>query len=528
MTARLDLVAPFSALPQPARTLLEAVTAISSDLDLPHVLERIVAAATELTGAKYGALGVIGSQHDLVEFVTVGVDAETRARIGDLPRGRGILGQLIDHPQPLRLDDLAQHASSVGFPAHHPPMTTFLGVPVMIRGTAFGNLYLCEKPGGFTAEDQGLVVALAQVAGFVIDNARAYGLSERRRRWLEASAEVTDALQPPIRLEVALTSLTETARSVAGARLAAVGVHHAPEPTIVVCDRADRDLALEIWRELTGGLTAAEPHVVERAVHDLVVMAIPLRAHLAQASFLVVGFDLQDQERARAERDLLASYADQAGLALDRAQAVADREQLALVSDRERIARDLHDVVIQRLFATGLRLQGIAMTADRDGAERIEGAVDEIDATIKSIRGTIFELQQRDTGSLRSEVRALARDYERLLGYAPEVTTAGPVDTIVPDQVRDHLLPVLREALSNAARHAEASRVVVDLRADARAVTLRVSDDGRGLTEERRESGLRNVRMRAAELGGELTLEPSEPRGTTLTWRVPLARRNGG
>ena len=220
---RLALVAPFSALPPPSRTLLEAVTAISSDLDLPSVLERIVAAATELTVAKYGALGVIGPQRDLVEFVTVGIDAETRARIGDLPRGRGLLGQLIAPPDPLRLEDLSRHPSSVGFPANHPPMTTFLGVPVRIRGTAFGNLYLCEKPGGFTDEDQGLVVALAQAAGFVIDNARTYGLSERRRRWLEATAELTEALQPPIRIEEALHGLTETARSVSGARFAAVG-----------------------------------------------------------------------------------------------------------------------------------------------------------------------------------------------------------------------------------------------------------------------------------------------------------------
>ena len=520
-------MAPFSALPQPARTLLEAVTAIASDLDLPSVLERIVAAATELTGAKYGALGVIGSHRDLVEFVTVGIDAETRARIGDLPRGRGILGLLIEHPDPLRLDDLARHASSAGFPPNHPPMTTFLGVPVLIRGTAFGNLYLTEKPGGFTEEDQGLVVALAQAAGFVIDNARAYGLSERRRRWLEATAELTEALQPPIRIEQALYGLTETARSVSGARLAAVGTHGAAAPTVVVSEPEDETLADEVWEALGDRLDPHDPHPVEVSLHGLVVVAIPLRAHVADASFLVVGFDPQDEERAREERHLLASYADQAALALDRAQAVGDREQLVLLSDRERIARDLHDVVIQRLFATGLRLQGIAMTADPSVADRLEGSVDEIDTTIKAIRGTIFELQQRDAGSLRGEIRALARDYERLLGFAPEVTTTGPIDTVVPAGVRDHLLPVLREALSNTARHAHATRVGVEVRADTDAVVLVVTDDGRGLEPDRHESGLRNVRERATELGGELTLEPTSPHGTTVTWRVPLTARTG-
>jgi signal transduction histidine kinase len=503
--------------------LLEAVTAISSDLDLPSVLERIVAAATELTGAQYGALGVIGPQRDLVEFVTVGIDAETRARIGDLPRGRGLLGQLIEHPDPLLLEDLAQHPSSVGFPANHPPMTTFLGVPVRIRGTAFGNLYLCEKPGGFTEEDQGLVVALAQAAGFVIDNARAYGLSERRRRWLEATAELTEALQPPIRIEDALHGLTETARSVSGARFAAVGSHAADELTVLAADPGDHALAGEVWDSLADRLDPENPHAVELSLHGLVVVVIPLRAHLAAVAVLVVGFDLQHQDRAREERHLLASYADQAALALDRAQAVSDREQLALLSDRERIARDLHDVVIQRLFATGLRLQGVAMAADPSVAERLEGAVDEIDATIKAIRGTIFELQQRGSGSLRGEIRALARDYEPLLGYAPEVATAGPVDTVVPVKVRDQLLPVLREALSNAARHARASHVTVDVRADPREVVLVVTDDGRGLEPGRHESGLRNVRDRAAALGGEVELTPGPLGGTSLTWRVPLS-----
>ena len=190
-------------LPGPAQALLDAVTAISSDLDLRGVLLRIVEAATELTGARYGALGVIGADRTLVEFVTTGIGPEQHRLIGDLPRGRGILGLLIDEPEVIRMADLSAHPQSAGFPPNHPPMTTFLGVPVRIRGTVFGNLYLTEKAGGepFTEQDQLLVEALARTAGFVIENARAYGLSERRRQWLEASAELADALQPPVDLE---------------------------------------------------------------------------------------------------------------------------------------------------------------------------------------------------------------------------------------------------------------------------------------------------------------------------------------
>ena len=208
-----------------AEALFEAVTAISSDLDLRSVLTRLVESATRLTGARYAAMGVIGgSGDDLVEFVTTGIDDEQHRMIGDLPRGRGILGLLIREPQAIRMDDLAAHPASVGFPAHHPAMTTFLGVPVRIRGTVFGNLYLTEKAGGepFTDQDERLAEALARAAGYVIENARAYGLSERRRQWLEASAELTETLQPPIRLDEARRAITEMARAVSRVRATAL------------------------------------------------------------------------------------------------------------------------------------------------------------------------------------------------------------------------------------------------------------------------------------------------------------------
>jgi signal transduction histidine kinase len=515
-----------------ARALLEAFTAISSDLDLRSVLTRIVEAATQLTGARYGALGVIGSEGFLVEFVTTGLDDETRAAIGDLPHGRGILGLLIHRPEAIRLHDLAAHGDSAGFPDHHPPMSTFLGVPVRIRGTVFGNLYLTEKAGGedFTAYDEALVESLAGAAGYVIENARAYGQSERRRQWLEATAVLTEVLQPPVDLDDALARVTETVRWVSGALASAVVSldRSSSVPAVVVADLS-RPGDSERLDALLAEVRAAGH---EQSARDIEVdgwhaLVLPLRAHLAQPGALVVVFDSALAPQDVEERELLASFADQTALALDRAQAVADREQLMVLSDRERIARDLHDVVIQRLFATGLRLQGVAMTVDAEAAGRLETAVDEIDTTIKAIRGSIFELQNRGEPSLRGEVRALVREYAALLGFTPEVTTSGPLDTAVPAGVRDQLLPVLREALSNVARHARATCAEVELRADAREVSLVVRDDGRGLTTHRHESGLANVRLRAEALGGTVTLVRRQPRGTELVWLVPLTAQSG-
>ena len=512
----------------PAHALLDAVTAMSSDLDLRSVLVRIVEAATALTSARYGALGVVGPDGLLTEFITTGVDDETHRRIGDLPHGRGILGLLIKEPRPLRMHDLAAHPQSVGFPEHHPPMSTFLGVPVRIRGTVFGNLYLTQKADGrdFSTQDEQLVEALARAAGFVIENARAYGVSESRRQLLEATAELTEALQPPVDLDQSLRRIATTARAVSGARATAV-IGLGGGVVVLAQDREPGDAeavdaALEEVASRFGG--SAEVEVVELAVGRYAAVAIPLRAHLGGHRVLVALHDPNGPTRGVEELELLTSFADHAGLALDRAQAVVDRQELAVISDRERIARDLHDVVIQRLFATGLQLQGVALLASgTDVAERLERAVDDLDLTIKDIRGTIFALQDRSSSSLRQEVRTLVREYVTVLGFAPTVRTLGPVDTVVPPEVRVHLLAVLREAVSNVARHALADQAEVELEVRDHALVLTVSDDGGGVPPDRAESGLRNARRRAEELGGTLVLRANEPRGTVFTWRVPLS-----
>jgi signal transduction histidine kinase len=516
------------ALPASTRALLDAVAAISSDLDLHAVLTRIVEAATRLTDAQYGALGVVGSGSLLVEFVTTGIDDAQRALIGDLPRGHGILGLLIRDPEPIRLEDLSQHPQSAGFPPHHPPMRSFLGVPVRIRGTVFGNLYLTEKAGGsaFTQEDQLLVEALASTAGFVIDNARAYGLSERRRQWLEASAELTETLQPPIELGRALSQVARSARSMSRAVAASVLRldNGAPVHTTAV-DPADAEQvagALELLGDQVWPRGDVSP--VDLAVGGLQALLVPLRTHLVGSGLLVLLFEGGTPPLAVDERALLASFADQAGLALDRAQAIEDRAELAVTSDRERIARDLHDLVIQRLFATGLQLQGAGtMTTSPAVADRIDQAVEALDMTIKDIRGTIFELQHRGHApSLRADLRQLAREYAPLLEFSPTVSTVGPVDTAVPLEVREQLLPVLREALSNLARHAAADQAEIELAVDEREVRLTVLDNGVGLGAVSAESGLRNARRRATALGGSFELGSRMPRGTSFVWRVPL------
>ncbi|GAA1936912.1 GAF domain-containing protein [Nocardioides marmoribigeumensis] len=510
-----------------ARALLDAVVAISTDLDLHRVLSRIVESACELTGATYGALGVVDRTGGLQNFVIHGMDPEARDRIGDLPHGRGILGVVIDDPRPLRLDDLTQHPQSYGFPPGHPPMTTFLGVPIEVHGTVFGNLYLTEKHGGFTDEDVQTVTALAGAAGHVIGNARTYGLSERRRQWLEATGRVGDALQPPIPVDDAFAEVVRILRSVTTARAVAV-VHLDEDGAVVEASDGPEAAALQdlLDREGDALLDPSDPRDLQPVVLDgrpRFAVVLPMRSALSASNALLAVFDDDERLQDAQEQQLMHSFADHVGLALDRTRAVQDREQLAILSDRDRIARDLHDLVIQRLFATGMRLQGLRMLADRpEFAAGLDRAVDDIDLTVKDIRGTIFELQSRKEASLRRDVRKLVKEYVEALGFAPAVRTAGPVDTAVPDQVQVELLAVLREALSNIARHARATLAEVQLDVTSRDVVLQVVDDGVGLPSEVHESGLRNARTRASALGGRFTLGPHAPRGTALRWQVPL------
>lgn len=524
------------------RALLDAVVGIGSDLDLRSTLQRIVRSACELAGARYGALGVIGPDRMLHDFIVHGIDAELHARIGELPHGRGVLGLLIDEPKPLRMPDITRHPRSYGFPPHHPPMHSFLGVPVRIRDQVWGNLYLAEKQGAaeFTEDDEEIVSALAAAAGVAIENARLYALAHRRERWLAAAAEITSVLLGEVRRTDALSLVARRAREVAEAELALVLLYDEDEAqfTVEVVDGAD-----PIARELVGavlpaGETSFAGSATERRheqVDDLAAAApwpqpvvagpavvSPLAAADTLHGVLVIAHRPDHGPAGDDDLALLASFAGQAALAMERARGQEERELLVVLEDRERIARDLHDVVIQRLFATGLQLQSGAMNARPEVAKRINQAVDDLDATIRDIRRTIFELRTPMSAALRTEIREAIEVAAETLGHRPDLDLVGPIDSAVPDELRPELVAVLREALSNAVRHAHADRVSVRVAVDAGRVGITVTDDGIGCDPTAARSGLVNLRERAERLGGEFTLRRVEPHGTELRWGVPL------
>ncbi len=511
-----------------ARALLEAFVSISSDLDTDGVLQRIVASAREMTGARYGALGVVGPDSRLAAFITDGIDQATRALVGDLPSGNGLLDVSGTDVETLRIDDFSSHPLAAGFPGNHPPMTTLLRVPIRVRGTVFGQLYLTEKEDGrtFCQRDELLVHSLATVAGFVIENARAHGLSERRRRWLEMFGDLTELLMPPITLADALERIAHAVRDASGAQSASVlQVPEDGEPFAAAVSGEPFRLTDEEQRTLNRAVRAVVETgaVTEVPVRDLgTAVLAPLRAHLTMPGVLILTRSTRPQSGGVEERELLASFADQAALALDRTQALEDREQLAVISDRDRIARDLHDVVIQRLFATGLHMQSIRSAAPNDELrDRIDQSVRELDQTIRDIRGMIFELQTRPRSSLRTEVRDLVREQIPLLGFAPSVHTDGPVDGTLEPEVQAQMVSVLREALTNITQHAGATSATIHLQVTPTHLRLKVTDDGAGIPGDRHERGLRNARRRAMLLGGSLDLWPNEPSGTIFVWSVP-------
>jgi signal transduction histidine kinase len=497
--------------------LLTQVMSLGTDLDLDNVLQRVTAAAARLTGAEYAALGVLAPDGSLARFYTDGLDPDQEGRIGHRPRGLGVLGVLITDPRPLRLNNLADHPRSVGFPANHPPMRTFLGVPVRIGNEIYGNLYLTDKREPFTDEDERIVSSLAAAAGTAISNARLYAESERRRRWVEASGEISTALLGRLQATEALNLVVHKAREMSDADTAAIAVEDDDGRLIVTVLDGESLPGLAEGNELTAGGLPGGPLQP--------MLSVPFTAPAGAEGRLVLAWSSPgSRDRAHVSPEAVAGFAAQAALALDRVQAQEDRASLAVLEDRDRIARDLHDLVIQRLFATGLALQGAARLAVRpEVAERVEAAIDDLDATIRDIRATIFGLHRRPgTDDLRGQLLDLVAEAAAKLGIVPALAMEGPIDSAVPDDVRAHLVAVLSEALANAARHAAAARVNVHVSVRDGEVQVSVQDDGRGLPDTIQESGLRNLRQRANEVGGSLELRPAEGGGTRLVWRAPL------
>jgi signal transduction histidine kinase len=543
-----DRVESVALLADRLQALLHAVVAIGSQLDLDAVLERITQTAAELANAQYAALGVLDpTGNRLSRFITVGIDDETRKRIGEEPKGRGVLGLLIDEPRPLRLSNINDHERSFGFPPNHPPMRTFLGVPVSVRGEAFGNLYLTEKRDGgeFSREDEQIVLALASAAGLAVQNARLYEESRRREQWLEAVSDITTGLLSGAGAADVFPYIVEHARQLAHADIALLELPTADGGMrIVAADGRGAD-ALRgaiiprgaIAREaMQSGAPAA---VADAQVDDRVSSAlrlagigpalyVPLGAAEEALGTLIVGRMGAQHGFGENALQLVESFAGQAAIALRLGAGAADREQLAVLGDRDRIARDLHDLVIQRLFATGMSLEGALRGMPEDKVERVRRAVEDLDETIVAIRSSIFELQPTTPAAgdgLRSAVLGVARSSASALRFEPKVTFRGAVDTLVPAPVATQLLAVLREALANVARHAHASAVTVDVSADDGQVELVVADNGVGFDEPARRGGLANMAARATELGGSFNVTAGEA-GTTVTWGVPISAWN--
>ncbi|GGT44307.1 GAF domain-containing sensor histidine kinase [Streptomyces phaeofaciens] len=533
-------------------SLLEAVLSVGRELDLEQALRSIVEAAALLVDAQYAALGVIGPDgRRLSAFHTVGVSEEEVARIGPYPEGHGILGELIRHPEPLRLSKISEHPSSYGFPPHHPPMNTFLGVPIRVRDQVFGNLYLTEKRGGaqFDEEDVSVTLTLAVAAGVAIDNARLYAESRLRERWLRANAEITHSLMSGGARTDVLGLIAERAGEITGSALAAVAVPMedtgslAVEIAVGMDADAHRGLVLSMDRSLMGlAFSGAAPVTSEDAAHDGRISLEPPRfGGLGPAVAVPIGTGeagprgvvLLAREVGRpafsaTETETLQAFAAQAAVAMELAERRQDAQQIAVLEDRDRIARDLHDLAIQRLFATGMTLQSAGRFIEHaEASERVARAVDDLDETIKIIRSTIFGLRTREgagEAGLRARAVRVVGDAAPVLGFAPSVRMEGLLDTDVPKETADDVVAVLSEALTNIARHARARRAEVVLATDGREVRLSVTDDGVGIPAGGRRSGLRNMAERAERSGGRLELGEPEGGGTTLLWRVPLRK----
>ncbi|MER5649291.1 GAF domain-containing sensor histidine kinase [Streptosporangium sp. NPDC002524] len=532
--------------------LLDAVVAVGSDLDLETMLRRIVETATTLVDATYGALGVAGDHDTLIQFVPVGLSEEEIAGIEHWPHGLGLLGLLIQEPRTLRLARISDHRASYGFPPGHPPMGSFLGVPVRVREEVFGNLYLTEKRGGgeFDEEDEAIVTALATAAGVAIENARLYEETRRREMWLQASAEVTTSLLSGAEPGRVLTLIARRARQMAGADIAAVLLPDASGRVLraVVADGENHERVVDaeapIARSLAGlAFTGGEPVMVtdpaETEVSIVIaeyvslgpVAAVPFGAAGGVRGVLSLGKRQGRIPFNQAEVRTLHAFAAQAAIALELAERRTDAERLGLLEDRDRIAKDLHDVVIQRLFAVAMTLMSTVRLVERPEASgRLRTAIDELDGTIRQIRSTIFALQAPgdDDAGLRAQIVDLVEGARAHLGFMPGLTMEGPLDGGVPPEIAEHLPAVLREALSNVVRHARASRAEVSAELGEERLVLTVTDDGVGLPAEGRRSGLRNLQERAEDLGGSLSIETPERGGTRLVWSVPLDPKGDG
>lgn len=545
--------------PDPSRLtqLLDAVQAVTTGLDLEVTLSKIVRAAVDLAGSRYGALGILDDHAMMARFVYVGIDEDRAARIGPTPTGHGVLGVVLEESAPLRLEAISSHPNSIGFPPHHPPMNTFLGMAVRVRGEVFGRLYLTEKAGGFTDEDESLVQALAGAAGIAIDNARRYEETRLHQRWLEASAEVTVELLSGKEPGDALGLIASRAMDLVAADYAMIAV-----PETIASDR--RELADPGSEARTLRVVAFEggsgPRVVGASIpvsgstaglaldsglpQNVSALGFDVGAGLGLDAGPALALPLDDGDDITGiliavrkqgahgfsddELQVVSSFADQASLALQLARSQSDRRELAVVADRDRIARELHDHVIQRLFAVGLAMQSTVRRSDSaEITRRLGEHLAQIQSVISDVRSVIFELHTADpsTPNTRNIMRHIISELTSETDLITDLQIHGPLD-VVGEPLLGHLQAVLREAVSNAVRHALASHLAVKI-SIADDVIVEVTDDGIGIPQNVAKSGLHNLSHRAAACGGSLTVDrntgsDATATGTTLVWSAPL------
>lgn len=489
--------------------LVSAAQAVTESLDLTTQLQRIVGVGRELVGAQYGALGVLAPDGGLERFLHSGFTDEQVRALGAPPSGRGILGAVITEGRSIRLEHLSHDPRSVGFPAHHPPMDSFLGVPIHVDGTIFGNLYLTEhNEGPFDDTDEAIIAALAAMAGSAIANSRLYEQSQDDRRWLAASERLTQRLLAGEVMPNDLDAIAVTVRDLTGA------------PYVAVVDALDDD---------TGGaeLALRQQQPDEAQLGPVLVVPVQGSADRAGAA-LGIARGRHGHPFTTADEEMIARFARSVAIARELARARIDEQWLALTDERDRIARDLHDHVIQSLFAVGLSLQSVVGDPSTLTGARIATQVDGIDSIIRQIRQAIYRLSSppsAGTFSLRARISTLLRETLHDEQLDSRIEFSGPVDTLVDLGLGDEVVAVVRESLSNAVRHAQASLIETSVAVRGAHVVVTVRDDGVGMPDTERRSGLANLAARARERGGDFFINHVDPHGTEVRWSVPWEAR---
>lgn len=522
--------------------LLAAMLVVTSGLELDATLRSIVQTATNLVDAKYGALEVHDNDRRMLEFVHEGIDDDTFARIGRLPEGLGVVGLLIEDPKPLRLDDLTKHPSSVGFPSGHPTMRTFLGVPVGVRDEVFGNLYLTEKANGlpFSEDDEVLVQALAAAAGIAIANARLYAQAKARQSWIESTRDIATELLSGTDPSTVFRLIAEEAGKLTGSESALVAIPldddtlEAEVNELLVVETIgavmaplDGDTIPVAGSSVGEAFSQRKPRQVARLALPGIdatgpALILPLRAADAVAGVVVVMRHGTTIPFSVEQLDMMAAFADQAALAWQLATSQRRMHELDVLTDRDRIARDLHDHVIQRLFAVGLSLQGtIPRARDAVVRRRLTDAVDDMQEIIGEIRTTIFDLHGTSATVTRLRQR-LDNAVAQFSGSGLHTTVAfiGPLSVVEP-VLADHAEAVVSEAVSNAVRHSRATELTVQIKVEDD-LAIEVADNGRGMPEVVTPSGLANLRRRAEQAGGTFGIESTPGGGTVVRWSAPL------